>query len=93
MKRKEDSITKKYLDKRLEEHGRIIVNAVDGVLDKRLGKTEEKLEKKIDGVKNSIDSYVKKQEEFKQEFIIMKEEMNQIKQVLKEKLGVEIRAI
>lgn len=37
--------------------------------------------------------YVKAQEEFKQEFIIMKEEMKQIEQVLREKLGVEIRAM
>lgn len=97
MKKKEDLVTKKYLDKKLDqkfkEHTGVIVAALDGVLDKRLGKMEERLEKKIDGVKNSIDGYINKQEGFKGEFTIMKEEMKQVKHVLKEKLGVEIQAV
>jgi hypothetical protein len=40
-----------------------------------------------------IDGYVKAQEDFKQEFVIMKEEIRKMKMILKEKLGVEISAI
>jgi len=93
MKKKDDFVTKKYLDKKLDDHTKIIVTAVDGVLDKRLSKMEERLDKKIDGVRSSIDGYVGKQEGFKEEFTVMKEEMKQVKHVTKEKLGVEIRAI
>lgn len=110
MKRKDDFVTKKYLDKKLEEHSRIIVNAVDGVLDKRFKTVDSgframnerfaenkadhrRLEDKIDKNWAAIDKYVKAQEIFREEFVIMKEEMKQVKHVLKEKLGVEIRAV
>ena len=93
MKKKDDFVTKKYLDEKLQEHAGVIVSAVDGVLNKRLDKMEQRLDKKIDGVKNSIDGYVGKQEGFKEEFTIMKEEMKQTKTVIKKKLGVEIQAI
>ncbi len=105
--KKEQLVTTKYLNKKLEEHARVIVAAVDGVLDKRLREikidtglikqglkqTKDELKKDINNVQRLIDGYVKAQEEFKQEFVIMKEEMKQIKKVLKEKLGVEIHAI
>lgn len=95
--KKEKFITKEYfektLDKRLSQHSQIIIAAVDSILEKRLGKMEERLEKKIDNVQTLIDGYVKAQEDFKQEFVIMKQEMKQMKKVIKEKLGIEIRAI
>ena len=62
-------------------------------LKKETSSMEERLGKKIDSVQTLIDGYVKAQEEFKQEFVIMKEEVKQIKLILKQKLGVEIRAI
>jgi len=79
--------------KDLEEMSQSIILAVDNIVSRRLKKTEERLEKKIDNVQTLIDGYVKAQEEFKQEFVIMKEEVKQIKLVLKQKLGVEIKAI
>lgn len=112
----------KKFDKRFAEQARVIISAVDIVLEKRLGKmesnlerkiyqteirigqvetklekkieqTEAKLEKKIDETKNAIDGYIKKQEDFNDEFEIMKVEMKQVKDILKQKLGVEIKAI
>jgi hypothetical protein len=110
MKKKDDVVTKKYLDEKLQEHAKIIVTAVDGVLDKKFKAVDfgfkemrekfaenkadhKRLEDKIDKSWKSIDKYVKAQEAFREEFVVMKEEMRQIKQVLKEKLGVEIRAV
>lgn len=94
---KEQLVTKKYLDKKLDEklteHSRVIISAVDEILTRRLGETEVKMSKKIDGVQSLIDAYVKEQEDFKQEFVIMKEEMRQIKSAIKKKLGIQIRAI
>jgi len=106
--KKGNFITEKYLDrtldKRLAQNTQVIITAVDGVLtkrfaffgqemDRKIEKSEERLGKKIDNVQTLIDGYVKAQEDFKQEFVIMKEEMRQVKKVLKQKLGIEINAM
>ena len=98
----------------MDEQTKVVVTAVDGVLDKRLkkfdvrfdtvdfrfngiekrmDKLEDNLRKDINNVQILIDGYVKAQEDFKQEFVIMKEEMRQVKKVLKQKLGIEISAM
>ena len=94
--KQDQSVTKKYLDKKLEEHSHIIVSAVDKIMSKHflateekfssvdggLDKVEEKLDavevnlaKKINNVQTLIDAYVKEQEDFKQEFVTLKEEV------------------
>jgi hypothetical protein len=50
----------------------------------------QRIEKKIDETLRLLDGYVKSQEDFKQEFEIMKYKVSKIKEVIKEKLGVEI---
>ena len=94
MENNNDFITKEYLDKKLDdkfkEYSQVLVVALDGVLEKRLQKTEERLGAKIGDVKTLIDGYIKAQEGFKQEFVVMKEEIKKIKDILKEKLGVEV---
>ncbi len=92
MKKKDDFVTKKYLDEALEDHSKTIIEAVNFGFEENK-KEHKKLEDKIDENWEAIDKYVKAQEAFRQEFIIMKEEMKQVKQVIKEKLGVEIRAV
>jgi hypothetical protein len=62
-------------------------------LDEKIDGVESRLGEKIDGVYTLVDGYVKTQEDSKQEDVIVKEELKQIKQVIGEKLGVEIRAI
>lgn len=92
-------ITKKYLDKslneKLKEHSQVLVEAIDKIVSQRLKegleRVEENLKKEINNVQTLINAYVKTQEDFKQEFVIMKEEMNRIKEILKEKLGAEVR--
>lgn len=99
MKKKDDFVTKKYLDESLSEHSKVILEAVNAGFESvqeqfaENKKDHKRLEDKIDKSWKSIDKYVKAQEAFRQEFVIMKEEMRQIKQVIKEKLGVEIRAV
>lgn len=89
---KDEYVTRKDL----EEHTQIIISAVESVLDKRLKGVENELHglrMDFNNVQTLIDGYVKAQEDFKQEFVIMKEEVKQMKQIIKEKLGVEVRAI
>ncbi|MEA2113545.1 MAG: hypothetical protein U9P63_02720 [Patescibacteria group bacterium] len=45
-------ITKEYLDEKFKEQAQIIVAAVDGVLDKKLEKTEENLKKELNLYQN-----------------------------------------
>ena len=68
------------------------VNVRFNNVDARFDELETELKSDINDSQISLDGYVKAQEDFKQEFVIMKEEIRQIKQVFKQKLGVEIRA-
>jgi hypothetical protein len=65
---------------------------IKGVRDE-LYIVRDELKSEINSVQSLIDGYVKAQEDFKQEFVIMKEEMKQMKQIFKDKFGVEIKAI
>lgn len=78
---------KKEVNERFSE-----VNERFSEVNERLDEMESSLEKKIDNVQTLIDGYVKAQEDFKQEFVIIKEEVRQMKQIFKEKLGVEIKS-
>jgi hypothetical protein len=69
-----------------------IVNDRFNKVDARFDKLETELKSDINNVQTLIDGYVKAQEDFKQEFVIMKEEVRMMKLIFKEKLGVEIRA-
>ena len=96
MKKKPELVTKEYfdktLDKRFSEQTEVILEAL-AEYSAENKKGHQQLEKKMDDNWNNIEKYIKAQEAFKQEFVIMKEEIKLIKTVIKEKLGVEIRAI
>lgn len=66
---------------------------VRGELKKDIEDTKDELKKDINNVQTLIDGYVKAQEDFKKDFVIVKEEVRQIKEIIKDKLGLEIKAI
>jgi len=90
-------VTEKYLDntldKRFTENNQVLLGAMDSILTKRFTEMKDDLRIDINNVQTIIDGYVKSQEDFRQEFVIMKEELKKMKQIIKEKLGVEINAI
>ena len=86
-------VTEEYLDKRLTENNQVLLSAMDSILTKRLTEIKEDLSVDINNNQTIIDGYVKSQEDFKQEFTVMREEFKQMKRIIKEKLGIEIRAI
>ncbi len=54
----------------------------------------DKLEEKIDENRNLLDGYVKAQEDFKDEFAVVKNQaskIEKIEEVIKDKLGVKIK--
>lgn len=78
----------------LENQTQILLAAFDqrfDKLDRHIIKTKEELKQNINNVQTLIDGYVKAQESFHQEFEIMKTELSQIKKIIKEKLGLEIK--
>ena len=80
------------LDERFEEHSKIIIEAVNHGFEENK-KAHQIMETKIDETANLIDGYVKAQEDFKQEFTILKSEVDKIKEVIKNKLGIKITAL
>ena len=97
MPKKNGFVTKEYLDetldKRLTDQTQVILVAVGEIMDTKLTKLKEELRTDISNVKTLIDGYVKAQEDFKQEFVIIKEEVQKIKDFIKKKFKVEIKAI
>lgn len=93
----EENKQNKYITRtELEEQTQIILGAFDKrfvFLGKHLDEVRDDLRIDINNLQTLIDGYVKSQEAFKQEFVIMKEEFRQIKKIIKEKFGVEIGAI
>jgi hypothetical protein len=81
------------LDKRLTENNQILLGALDSILEKRFTEMKEDLSIDINSNQAIIDGYVKSQEDSNQEFPIVKEEIGQMKKIIKSKFGVEIRAI
>lgn len=83
------------VDKKHAEHDNRFT-ALEMAIKFGFGESKEmfkKLEEKIDKNNTLLDGYVNKQESFKEEFVVMKEEMKQVKEVIKNKLAVEIKAV
>ena len=80
------------IDKRFDEQTGIILDA----LDTRFSKMESQIDDmryNINFMQTTLESHIKGHADSDQEFVIMKEEMNQVKHVIHKKLGVEIRAV
>ena len=91
-----DHVTKKDL----QEVASSIIEAVDFRfqkmevhLDQRFSKLDSRistLEESVNRLSITLDNFVKMMTDYKGEFTILKGEVDQIKRILKEKLGVEI---
>lgn len=85
-KRKIQQLTSKEIEKLLNQQTVIILNAVD----KKLIKMELRISQKIDRLTNTLDKFLKRLTAMEDEFEIMKSEINQLKRVIREKLGVDL---
>ena len=59
-------------------------------LKKEILKTEERINQKIDELITTLDSFLKRMSIMEDEFEMMKADINRMKRIIKEKLGVEI---
>jgi pantoate kinase len=94
-------LTEARLEELLVDQTRVILNAVDqklatqnveilSAVDKRLEKLEERWLEKFNKLTTTLDKFLKRMTDMEEEFTFMKNDVNRIKAVLREKLGVSI---
>lgn len=79
-------IIKKEIEDLLSQQTIVILNAVD----EKLESFETKISMRVDKLRNSIDKFVTLYTKQEQELTLVIEDIRKIKEVIKEKLGVEI---
>jgi hypothetical protein len=89
------AVTKGEMEQLLADQASMILNAVDGTLsaqerrsNTRLEKMEERFAKRIDELTKTLDKFLKRVSDIEEEFTFMKADLNRVKAVLREKLGV-----
>lgn len=80
------NISLKEIEKLLDRQTIVILDAVD----KRLRKTEMRINQKIEKLTTTLDKFLKRLTDLEDEFAIMKADLKRVKTVLKEKLGVTL---
>ncbi len=85
-KRKAQQLTKKEIGTLLSQQTVVILNAVDD----KLKKMEFRIGQKIDRLTTTLDKFLKRLTDIEDEFEIMKADINRLKKVIREKLGVEL---
>jgi uncharacterized coiled-coil protein SlyX len=87
------NLTRREMEKLLSNQTMMILNAVDqktGSLEKRIDKLEIRINQKFDRLTSTIDKFLKKITDLENEFEIMKLDLNRMKRIIREKLGVEL---
>ena len=86
IKKKNQQLTGKEVEKPLSQQTIVILNAVD----EKLGKMELRINQKIDRLTTTLDKFLKRLTDMEEEFEMMKADINRMKKVIREKLGVEL---
>jgi hypothetical protein len=77
-------------DKRIEERFTAQNIALAAAMDKRLEPMEKRFNEKLDRLTTTLDRFLKRMTDVEEEFTFMKNDVNRIKAVLREKLGLSI---
>lgn len=84
-KRKPQQLTQKEIERLLSQQTVVILSAAD----KKLEKMELRVSQKIDRLTTTLDKFLKRLSDIEDEFDMMKADINRLKKVIREKLGVE----
>lgn len=99
-----EKLTAKEIEKLLHQQTVVILNAVDqkllknqrytgyriSSLEKRLDKMEIRINQKIDRLTTTLDKFLKRLTNIEDEFEAIKLDINRLKKVIREKLGVNL---
>jgi len=86
IKKKNQQLTGREVEKLLSQQTIVILNAVE----EKLGKTELRINQKFDRLTTTLDKFLKRLVDIEDEFEIMKNDINRMKRVIRDKLGVEL---
>jgi len=92
-KKSEQSLSLRGIEKLLNAQTLTILSAVDEKLakqDRKMEQMEDRFSKKLDKLITTLDKFLKRMTDMEDEFEIMKHDLNRVKTVLKEKLGVDL---
>jgi len=96
-KKKPQQLTRKKIERLLSQQTMVILNAVsektinlESSLKRGMEKMEFRINQKIDKLTNTLDKFLKRLTDIEDEFVIMKAEVNRLKKIIREKLGVEL---
>ena len=84
--RQDRKLTLGAIDKLLSRQTIVILSAVD----EKLKRTELSINKKIDKLTTTLDGFLKRLTVAEDEFELMKFDINRMKKVIREKLGVDL---
>jgi len=76
----------KNIEKLLNKQTIVILSAVD----EKLKKSEERINRKIEKLTTTLDGFLKRISDTEEEFEMMKLDINRMKKVIKEKLGIDL---
>jgi hypothetical protein len=89
------AVTKGEMERLLADQASMILNAVYEKLSAqerrfniRLEKMEKRSAKRLDELTKTLDRFLKRLSDIEEEFIFMKADLNRVKAVLRQKLGV-----
>ena len=86
-------LTRAELEELLSEQTITILSAVDeriSTQDRKIEEMETRINQKIEHLVTTLDVFLKRMTDMEDEFTIMKNDINKLKQVLKEKLDVDL---
>jgi len=101
MAKNQTPLTTERIEKLLDEQTKVILGAVSEKLsdteirmsadvDRRLALMEERINRKFDKLTSTLDRFLKRMTDMEDEFATMKHDLNRVKSILKEKLGVDL---
>ena len=79
-------LTLRETEKLLNNQTLVILSAVE----EKLEKSEERINQKIERLIDTLDKFLKRTTDLEEEFELMKHDLNRIKRIVQEKLGVEL---
>ncbi len=92
-KQSEKTIELKSIEKMLDKQTNVILSAVDvkiSDLERRISKLEIKVDLRFNQLATTLDKFLKRLTDMEDEFTVMKLDINRLKKVIKEKLGVDL---
>lgn len=90
MKKRNQTLNLKSLEKLLDQQTRTILSAVDFKLEKSKEEIKEEFRTEMDKLASTLDKFLKRLTDFNDEFKIVKARLAKVEKILQERLGVVI---